>query len=96
MMSEGGASVEMPKYRCHKEVWALQIAFLERRRLKPDQDDDGAYLLTPIDAGYAPLYVSREWVRKHQPRIGGYYVRYTDGYESFSPAQAFEEGYTRV
>lgn len=25
----------------------------------------------------------------------GYYVRYEDGYESWSPAKAFEEGYTR-
>ena len=27
---------------------------------------------------------------------GGYYVRYPDGYESWSPAEAFEEGYTLV
>ena len=29
------------------------------------------------------------------PHVGGYYVLYEDGYESFSPAKAFEEGYTR-
>lgn len=28
--------------------------------------------------------------------IGGYYVRYEDGFESWSPAKAFEEGYTKV
>lgn len=28
--------------------------------------------------------------------IGGYYVRYEDGYESWSPAKAFEEGYTEI
>jgi len=33
---------------------------------------------------------------KHKPEVGGYYVVYADGYKSFSPAQAFEEGYTRV
>ncbi len=27
---------------------------------------------------------------------GGYYVRYSDGFESWSPAKAFEEGYTRA
>ena len=31
---------------------------------------------------------------KHE--AGGYYVRYPDGYESWSPAEAFEEGYTLV
>ena len=33
---------------------------------------------------------------KHDPQAGGYYVVYADGYQSFSPAQAFEEGYTRI
>ena len=28
--------------------------------------------------------------------IGGYYVRYEDGYESWLPAKAFEEGYSRI
>lgn len=28
--------------------------------------------------------------------VGGYYVRYADGFESWSPAKAFEEGYTRL
>ena len=35
-------------------------------------------------------------LKKHDPQIGGYYVVYPgDGYKSWSPAQAFEEGYTR-
>lgn len=28
--------------------------------------------------------------------IDGYFVRYPDGYESWSPAEAFEEGYDKV
>ena len=36
------------------------------------------------------------WLDKHNPAVGGYYVVYKDGYESFSPAQAFEEGYARI
>ena len=28
--------------------------------------------------------------------LGGYYVRYEDGFESWSPAEAFEKGYTRL
>ncbi len=37
-----------------------------------------------------------DYMRKHQPKIGGYFVVYKDGYKSFSPAEAFEEGYTRI
>jgi len=40
--------------------------------------------------------VSAEYMAKHTPRAGGYWVRYEDGYESFSPATAFESGYVRV
>jgi xanthine/CO dehydrogenase XdhC/CoxF family maturation factor len=28
--------------------------------------------------------------------LGGYYVLYEDNFESWSPAKAFEEGYTRI
>lgn len=48
------------------------------------------------EQGYSPFEVSREYLDKHQPEAGGYYVRYADGYESFSPASAFEKGYTRI
>ena len=55
-----------------------------------------AVIITPEDAGYAPFSVDAAYVRKHQPKVGGYYVAYKDGYKSFSPAEAFEEGYSRV
>ena len=29
-------------------------------------------------------------------QVGGYYVVYTGGYKSWSPAEAFEDGYTKV
>ena len=35
-----------------------------------------------------------EYVAKHKLEVGGYYVVYEDGYKSFSPASAFESGYT--
>jgi hypothetical protein len=42
------------------------------------------------------VLVSKEYNDKHAPEIGGYYVLYDDGYESWSPAAAFESGYTLV
>lgn len=42
------------------------------------------------------LEVSPAWLRRHLPVVGGYVVRYEDGYTSFSPAKAFEDGYTLI
>ena len=94
-MSEG-VSREMPKYVCHKEVWALKIAAIVRDdEGDPNAETDGSATITPADSGYLPFKVDAAYMRKHDPQIGGYYVVYKDGYQSFSPAQAFEEGYTR-
>jgi hypothetical protein len=55
-----------------------------------------AVIIMPEDSRYAPFAVDAAYVRKHKPEAGGYYVQYKDGYRSFSPATAFEEGYTRL
>lgn len=81
------ATREMPRYRCHKEVWALKIKAVER---------DAITLLHFEEPGYAPIQVSYAFDTKHRPEAGGYYVVYKDGYASFSPAEAFEDGYTLI
>lgn len=94
-----GASAEMPRYRCHKEVWALKIADIvldATTAQRENRDTDGSATLKFEDMSYSPRRVSHDYVRKHNPAAGGYFVVYKDGYESFSPAQAFEEGYTAV
>lgn len=52
--------------------------------------------IVPADHSYAPFEVSAEYFAKHKPESGGYFVVYADGYQSYSPAKAFEEGYTRI
>lgn len=89
--------IELPRYKCHKEVWALKIA----KVVRGDEDDptmeiDGGAMLSFEEKGYGPIKVDFNYMRKHTPQVGGYYVVYKDGYKSFSPAQAFEEGYTKV
>lgn len=79
----------MPLYRCHKEVWALRLS-----GVGPLIYEDGSAFLYPFDE--APFKVSAEYMEKHKPHAGGFYVVYKDGYESFSPAEAFEDGYTLV
>ena len=80
---------EMPRYKCHKEVHALRISGVGTNA------QDGTAILHIADKGYADLVVSADYVKKHDPQPGGYYVVYADGYKSFSPAEAFENGYTR-
>lgn len=82
------AMVEMPKYESHKKVHALKIAEI-------DATEGGAFI-TPEEEGYAQFRVSDEYLLKHKPKVGGYYVVYADGYKSWSPAEAFEEGYTLI
>ena len=51
-------------------------------------------IFQPAEEGYDKVPMSPEYVAKHKPEVGGYYVVYEDGYKSFSPAGAFESGYT--
>jgi hypothetical protein len=125
MIQQAQAAREMPKYNCHKQVWALKIKAIEFASkptiaelqalldsteavaitVNPDGSISGSdgknpeeevvgAIITPEEEGYAAFPVSRSYVVKHNPKVGGYYVVYKDGYESFSPADAFEDGYT--
>ena len=90
------ASMEMPRYRSHKIVWALKIAAIKRDGDGEDRESDGSAMITPVEEGYGAFKVDADYMHKHKPEVGGYYVVYQDGYKSWSPAQAFEEGYTRA
>lgn len=79
----------MPKYQCHKQVWALKIKDVI-------EGEDGLDYIVPEDPRYGRVFVSVDYVLNHAPQAGGYYVVYEDGYKSFSPAEAFEAGYTRI
>ena len=90
------ASIEMPRYQSHKVVWALKIKAIVRDGEGEDRETDGSAMITPEEPGYAPFKVDHAYMHKHKPQVGGYYVVYGDGYQSWSPADAFESGYTRI
>lgn len=94
--------MNLPLWRCHKEVHAAKILRVVEHRPEPGDSCVGACLfLEDPDAPGAidterAVMVSPEWLHKHNPLSGGYFVEYEDGYRSYSPASAFEKGYTRV
>lgn len=78
-----------PKYQSHKEVSAAKITAV-------DAGADGS-LTIHLEKPFDNVIIAHEHMkRKPKPEAGWYLVVYADGYISFSPGSAFEEGYTRV
>ena len=75
--------VQLPRWQSHKKVWADKIVKI----------GEGAIL--HLDCG-GHREVPDNFFARGFPQVGDYYVRYEDGYESWSPTKAFEEGYTRI
>ena len=76
----------MKTYKCHKQVKAFKISDIKLI-------EDSIYNLV----GSNDIVMVREdFMQKFKPEVGGYYVLYNDGYQSYSPAEPFEEGYTEL
>lgn len=85
----GTGNTDLPRWRCHKEVSAAKIMQMIDRLAEGKMDWllDGGVIVT----------VDRSIIARGCPAVGDFYVRYdADGYESWSPAKAFEEGYSRI
>lgn len=78
------STVEMPRYQSHKKVWALQIKAVDGHKLSFE------------NANYADVEKPSELFARYKPVAGDYLVVYDDGYESFSPREPFEAGYTAL
>lgn len=76
---------KLPRWQCHKQVTAGCIIRIERCM------DGGATLYFPDDLS---TRVNEAYLERCRPDTGGYWVRYDDDYESYSPQAAFEDGYT--
>jgi hypothetical protein len=85
--------MNLPQYQSHKKVHAFKILAVSY-----EETPDGISLvcIVPTDPNLSPVYIDYDWYYKHRPQAGGYYVVYEDGYTSYSPAEAFENGYTLI
>lgn len=86
---------ELPKFISHKIVQAARVTGVSEGHL-PD------ILFVWHLAGGFQVEVDEDLARRVPTRvgpdgpIGGYFVLYPDGYRSWSPAEAFDGGYTSV
>lgn len=92
MSNDNQEDREMPRYRSHKIVRAVKITRVI------NLDGLGSKL---EGEGYGVFMAPAGWCDRFKPGKGaaydmGYYVVYDDGYASWSPTKAFEEGYSRL
>ena len=76
----------MKQYKSHKIVEAAKIVGI-RENGNPDTP-------TLVLEDNETVDKLPDWHAQHKPEVGGYFVQYADGYQSYSPKEAFESGYT--
>ena len=85
---------ELASWRSHKVVKAGRLM-----RQQPESDPgelDVILIVEDVNGAPCKIGVPRDFFARKVPFPGDYIVIYDDGYKSWSPAKAFEEGYTRV
>lgn len=80
--------MQLPLYQSRKYVHAAKIIAVNT--------DSNIVRLELLDNTFVDHEVSSEYMQKHNPQVGGYYVVYDSGgkdeYHSFSPGHVFEAG----
>lgn len=86
----------IPKWQSHKVVHADKIVGTSTRPLGEPIREDDTFTDWILACGEI-IPVSQE-MRRRAPEdpIGGYYMLYKDGFESWSPEEAMLDGYTRI
>lgn len=96
----------LPQWRCHKVVGAFKITRIEavpaagevrvsRYRLAGEYFS-GQFVEVGLTFFRARSSDNRRELEVPHDYVGGYLVQYEDGYLSWSPAEAFEKGYTPI
>ena len=83
----------MPKFQCVKTVEAERI---QRVRITRNEADDITQITIWPEHSAKELVLTRAMWQRYMPKQGDYLVTYDDGYQSISPAAAFEPGYAQL
>lgn len=88
---------ELPEYKSHKIIRSAKIVAINPEMFdgQNTQIHPGALEVLVDSITYCITPSSTFWNRC-APIIGGYYVVYEDGFDSYSPEKAFMNGYTRI
>ena len=88
-----------PKWQSHKIVEAFKInrIYTDDSNVDPEGDDQSSDdMQYHLSGDNVSVTVGDVWMNSRyqgSDEDQGYYVRYPDGYESWSPSKSFEEGY---
>ena len=88
-------ALPMPRYRSHKIVSALKIDAVEFYADGSAKIASEGYLAFKTRPSFRERFKGGSGP-DGEPVDLGYFVEYPDGYQSWSPSQAFDEGYTLV
>lgn len=85
---------QLADWKCHKIVKAGKILPVQITQ----DEGEGTSNVTVADCNGAPclVVIADTAFARGMPKTGDYIVIYEDGYKSWSPAKAFEDGYARV
>lgn len=93
-MSDDKAKVALPRWQSHRQFAGDKIVAVAERHvgihIRPERWTLACGAVIDVSTELAAR------VPRNRAPIGGYYVRYDDGFESWSPAEPFESGYTRL
>lgn len=84
---------KLANWKCHKIVKAGKITMLPMMR---DGVPIGPIVVEDAKGETTGVEVNESLFARNTPAIGDYLVIYDDGYKSWSPAKAFEDGYARI
>ncbi len=79
----------LTKWQCHKQVWAEKIINIRYSQSDP-------HISWELANGEIVTVSNDLLCRGTSTPVGGYYVLYENGYESWSPADIFEAGYVQL
>lgn len=82
----------LPQFQCIKKVRAGKIVNIT--------NTDKGVIKLELFVGEGKPHVEQDvtpgYMAQHRPEVGGYFVRYNSGYESYSPGKEFVDGYVQL
>lgn len=80
----------LSKWQCRQQVWAEKIVNVKFNHIAD------SHISWSLENGDTVVVSDDLLCRGTSTPIGGYYILYANGYESWCPADVFEAGYAKI